>query len=151
MRGQEPSLVELRGTHDYVLAFIYDDGEDTVKLADGVEFILLNDTSFANKDMHSRNQTHSGIRPRWALVLSTSKEAEDFGVKPGDKVLLDTMKWSRGFRFDTTHRRIHRVPADDILMVDDDGLTPDDFEKVAKWFSEDPGVITVMEPADGPE
>ena len=144
MKGDEPSLVELRGTHDYVLTFIYDDGADTVSLADGVEFILLNDTSFANLDMHSRSETHAGIRPRWALVLSTSKEAEDFGIKPGDKVLLDTMKWSRGFRFDITHRRMHRIPADDILMVDEDGLTPEDFEKVSKWFAEDPDIADVQ-------
>lgn len=138
MKGDEESLVGMRGTHDYVLVMIFDDGEDKIMLDEekGIELILLNDTSFANPDMNVTDDKNRGIRPRWAIVLATSKEAEDRDVKPGNKVLLDTMKWSRGFRFDNTQRKMWRIPADDILAVDEDGINDKEMDKVAKWFSE---------------
>jgi len=117
------SLIHLKALRHDIIVDIYDDGEETVELSPGRKFILLNDTKFANDQDGSG--THGGIRPRWAKVLSTTDYAEASGISVGMKVLCDTMKWFRGVEY-ANGKKMWRIPADDILGIDDEGFTEDE-------------------------
>jgi len=109
---------------------IYDTGEGTIDLGGGKKLILLNDVSFADNHLTSSQSSHPGIRPRWAVVVAVNQYAKDLGINLGDKVLCDTMKWSRGFEYDASGNKTWRVPVEDIMLVDDDGLTEEDKEMI---------------------
>jgi len=120
---------------DYMLVNIFDDGDTTVDLGNGVKFIMLSDSMFGEDHMkRSVEDSHPGIRPRWAIVLATSDLAEEFGIRVGDKVLCEQMRWSRGMEFDNSSRRVWRILPDNILGVDEDGFTGDELEKIQKWL-----------------
>jgi len=121
------SLINAKALRNDLLVDIYDDGEETVELAPGRKFILLEDTQFARD--RDGSETHAGIRPRWAKVLATSDYAEEVGITVGMKVLCDTMKWFRGINY-TADRKMWRIPADDILGIDDDGFTEEEVSKL---------------------
>ena len=96
---------------------------------------MLSDSMFGEDHMkRSMEQSHPGIRPRWAMVMATSDRADQFGIKVGDKVLCEQMKWSRGVEFDNCGRRVWRILPDNILGVDDDGYTDEEKEKITKWL-----------------
>ncbi len=122
------TLIGMHALRGDVLVDIYDDGEDSVELAPGRKFILLNDTQFARD--RDGSETHSGIRPRWARVLATSDYAESTGIRVGMKVLCDTMKWFRGVQYNNIGQKLWRIPANDIIGIDDDGLTEDEMSKI---------------------
>jgi Chaperonin 10 Kd subunit len=61
-----------------------------------------------------------GIRPRWGQVLVVGPEQTD--VTPGQWVLVEHGRWTRGFRLkqaDGNERVIRRVEAGAILAVSD--------------------------------
>lgn len=125
------SLINIKALRKDILVDIYDDGEETVELAPGRKFILLDDTQFARE--RDGSETHAGIRPRWAKVLSTSDYAEETGIHVGMKVLCDTMKWFRGVDY-ATGKKMWRIPADDIIGIDDDGFSEEERAKLAERF-----------------
>lgn len=125
--------INFRPVNDNVLVVIYDDGQDTVSMG-GKQFILLDDTSFDNFRSKSTTESHPGIRPRWAMVVATSPKAEsDYGIYVGDKVLCDSLKWSRGVHVDNEGRRVWRIPPDDILGKDDQGYEENEIAKIEAW------------------
>ena len=113
-----------------MLVNIYDTGEGTIDLGGGKKLILLNDVSFADGHLASSQSSHPGIRPRWAVVVGTNQFSKDRGINLGDKVLCDTMTWSRGFEYDNRGNKTWRVPTEDILLVDEAGLTEEDKEQI---------------------
>lgn len=128
------SAIHMKALRNDILVDIYDDGEETVEIAPGRKFILLDDSQFGRPQDGSQ-ETHAGIRPRWAKVLSTSKYAEDAGIEVGMKVLCDTMKWFRGLQYDAEGRKVWRIPADDILGIDDEGFTEEEVSKMESRFT----------------
>ena len=127
------STISLNTLGKYVLVNIYDTGEGTIDLGGGKKLILLNDVSFADDNLTSSQSSHPGIRPRWAVVVAVNQYAKDRGIRVGDKVLCDTMKWSRAFEYDARGNRTWRIPAEDIMLVDDAGLTEEDKETIETY------------------
>lgn len=117
-----------------VLVYIYDDGEQITVLDNGLELITgLDDTNL--ESIHNAvDSTHPGIRGRWAIVVS-AKEDTPSEFAPGTKVFLDEMKWSRGFIFDNTGRKVNTMPIEDILLIDTDGFTEWEQNKINEWLS----------------
>jgi hypothetical protein len=63
----------------------------------------------------------SGIHPRWAQVWAVGPKQLD--VKPGDWVLLEHGRWSRGHKYETENGDIIEIRLADeqaILMVSDE-------------------------------
>ena len=116
---------------------IYDDGEQTYEIAPGKSLILLNDSSISkDPDKNPTDRRHPGIRPRWAVVLKTTPYAEKMGIAEGDKVLCDTMKWRRGIYVnDSTGRRVWFISADDVALVDPEGLDENEQKKVKSRYA----------------
>ena len=118
-----------------ILVDIYDDGAQTVSLGPGKKsLILLPDDSFG-RSIDVSESKHPGIRPRWGMVLATTDYAEQCGIHVGDKVLLDTMKWSRGAVYSNDGRKLWRIKADDVLIVDDEGLTEEELDHIASRYN----------------
>ncbi len=116
---------------------IYDDGEQTYEIAPGKSLILLNDSSISkDPDKNPTDRRHPGIRPRWAVVLKTTPYAEKMGIEIGQKVLCDTMKWRRGIYVnESTNRRVWFISADDVSLVDPEGLDENEQKKVARRYA----------------
>lgn len=116
---------------------IYDDGEQTYEIAPGKSLILLNDSSISkDPDKNPTDRRHPGIRPRWAVVLKTTPYAEKMGIEVGQKVLCDTMKWRRGIYVnESTNRRVWFISADDVSLVDPEGLDENEQKKVARRYA----------------
>lgn len=125
------SLINVQALRKDILVDIYDDGEESIELAPGRKFILLEDTQFARD--RDGSESHAGIRPRWAKVLATTDYAEEAGIEVGMKVLCDTMKWFRGINY-ASGKKMWRIPADDILFVDDGGFTEEEVSKLEERF-----------------
>lgn len=114
------SLIGIRPLNNRLVVGIYDDGDSAIMLKGGFKLYTLADTDFS--PLLARNktrETHVGIRARWAIVLSTSDEAEkDDGIKPGDKVYLEFGEWTRGIPIhmkDGTSARVWSIPTDKVL------------------------------------
>ncbi len=116
---------------------IYDDGEQTYEIAPGKSLILLNDSSISkDPDKNPTDRRHPGIRPRWAVVLKTTPYAEKMGIEIGQKVLCDTMKWRRGIYVnESTNRRVWFISADDVSLVDPEGLDENEQKKVKSRYA----------------
>lgn len=121
------SLINAKALRKDILVDIYDDGEESIELAPGRKFILLNDSQFARD--RDGSESHAGIRPRWAKVLATSDYAEQSGIHVGMKVLCDTMKWFRGINY-ASGKKMWRIPSTDIIGIDDDGFTEEELSKL---------------------
>ena len=67
--------------------------------------------------------------------MATTDYAEQCGIHVGDKVLLDTMKWSRGAVYSDDGRKLWRIKADDVLMVDEAGLTEEELDYIASRYN----------------
>lgn len=117
-----------------VLVYIYDDGESTTTLHNGLELVTgLGDTNL--ESIHNTTEgKHPGIRGRWAVVVSAKKDTPA-EFSPGTKVFLDEMKWSKGFMFDGTGRKVNTMPIKDILLIDTDGLNEKEQAKVGAWLA----------------
>lgn len=120
------TLIGVRPLRDDVLVDLYDEG-DTVFTIAGRRFFTPSDKDIVGSTHNNLDGKHPGIRPRWGVVLATTDAAEEAGVLVGYKVLLDTLKWTRGIMYSSeTRRKFWRIPLEDILMVDENGLTEDE-------------------------
>ena len=128
------TLIKARPLGKFILVDIYDDGEETVDLGNGVKFILLNDTDFG-RDRDLSQEKHAGIRPRWAKVLATTDLAEESGIDVGMKVLLDTMKWSRGVQYDG-RTKLWRIPVEDVLGIDETGFDEEELTHMEERYAD---------------
>jgi len=131
------TVINARALAKDILVGIYDDGEKITRLG-GKPFWMPYDDSFGPDAMkRDAHNSHPGIRPRFGVVLSTSPYAEKLGVNVRDKVLLDTMKWSRGFPLGIG-MKCWRIKVDDILLVDNGGFDADETDRINEKF---PGVL----------
>lgn len=127
------SEINLEPMKNGVLVNIYDDGGKSIQLAGGVDLIVHSDDRFGAGTIGSNSkETHRGLRPRWAKVLAVSPECEQFGIKVGDKVLLEQLRWSRTICVDpNTGDKVWRISVDDVIAVDDEGFTESELEYIA--------------------
>ena len=128
------SLVGWKPVRDRVLVYIYDDGNNSIDIGGGKRLITgLTDTNFDS--LHDvTDGKHPGIRARWAMIVGINEYTPE-GIKLGDKVLLEQMKWRRGV-YATTNQRIWDIAADDVLVVDDDSFTDEEIKKVEEYLAE---------------
>lgn len=113
-------MLPVRPTHDSVFVDIIDRDNTLKQLGNGKVLHLLSDDSFGLHDPTS-GEKHSGIRPRWARVLELGPEV--YEVAPGDLVLCDYGKWSRGIplgRDGLAVVRFWRIQVSDILLIHTD-------------------------------
>ncbi len=123
-----------------ILVDIYDDGAQTVDLGPGKKAIILlpDDTFGKSFDNVSEYSKHPGIRPRWGMVVATTDHAEKMGITVGDKVLMETMKWTRGVQYAEDGRKVWSIEAEDVLLVDDDGFTDEELNHIqSRWSKND--------------
>lgn len=62
-----------------------------------------------------------GIKPRWGKVYSVGPEQKD--VVPGDWILIEHGRWTRGFDFnldDGSKISLRKIDADAILLISDE-------------------------------
>lgn len=132
------SLIGIRPIKDWVLVDIYDDGQKLIRVKGGGKIWLPPDDSFEKHSLkRTHEQRHPGIRARWAMVLAVNEEGESRGIKVGQKVLCDELKWTRGFEHDQkSHAKAWAIKAEDILMVDDDGFDEDEMEMITSKYGE---------------
>ena len=67
------------------------------------------------------NLKEHGIKPRWGEVYAVGPEQRD--VKPGDFVLIEHARWTRGLPVETAKGDtfyIHKVENQSILLVSDE-------------------------------
>lgn len=130
---EKHSLVGWKPVRDRVLVYIYDDGNTTLDIGGGKRLITsLTDTNFDS--IHDVTDTrHPGLRARWAMVIGVNEKTPE-GIKLGDKVLLEQMKWRRGV-YVTNTQRIWDIAADDVLVVDDDSFTDEEVGKVEEYLA----------------
>lgn len=149
------SLIGLRPVGDYILVFIYDDGNSSIDLGDGRKLITgLRDTEFDSIHRKNLDEKHPGIRGRWAVVVGVNDNTPD-SITLGDKVFLDELKWSRGILAAQNGARVWKIPPADVLVVDSEGLSDDETaEFLAYLASFDPDLLDAMEAdlqEEGPE
>lgn len=131
------SLIGINPVNKDVLVGIYDDGEKLKRLSNGQSIILLADDGLGPNSMtRSTDVRHSGIRPRWGVVLATTDYAEERGLQVGQKVLMETMKWSRGIPYDgDPHgKKFWRIAAEDVVVVDETGFDDDEKAKITEMY-----------------
>lgn len=58
-----------------------------------------------------------GIKPRWALVHSTGPTQQY--VKPGDWILVEHGRWTRGFKMANSSEVFRRIDPNGIMCVSD--------------------------------
>lgn len=105
-------MKQLKPIKDYILVSSMNFGER--KLSSGV--VLLGD-----------DKKSSGIRPRWAKVYAIGPEQKD--VVPGQWVLVEHGRWTRGVKFEYDYDQfitIRRIDAKAIMLVADDQPSTDD-------------------------
>ena len=131
---EKHSLVGWKPVRDRVLVYIYDDGNTTIDIGGGKRLITsLTDTHFDS--IHNVTDTsHPGLRARWAMVIGINEHTPE-GIKLGDKVLLEQMKWRRGV-YVTNTQRIWDIATDDVLVRDDDSFTDEEIKKVDEYLAE---------------
>jgi co-chaperonin GroES (HSP10) len=102
----------VRALHDHVIVSDLQVGE---RISRG-GIVLLDD-----------NAKSTGIRPRWAQVHVVGAKQTD--VEPGQWVLVEHGRWTRGFKLENdqgVERTVYRVDVDAILAVSDQKPTHDD-------------------------
>ena len=120
----DSSIVGLKPVGDRILVYIYDDGETTVDLGDGVHLVTSINDTMLDSAHNNIDGKHPGARGRWALVVGVNEHTPD-SIKVGAKVFLDEMKWSRGFMAGPTGERCWNIPYEDVLLVDEAGFIGD--------------------------
>lgn len=130
------SAIEVKPIHDRIIVGIYDDGDATMMLG-GRKFYLLDDTRL--KDGRTANQKHTGIRPRWAIVLAVSDEVEQTGeVKPLDRVLLEFGEWTRAVpaTIDGKTTKLWSIPVTKVLGVTPSNFSDNEREQISRLYPE---------------
>lgn len=109
---------------------LFDTGEGVIKMGNK-KFFLLHDNTFGQDTFHkdtSKTHKHPGIRPRWARVIAVNEESEEI-VQIGDRVLVDTLKWSAPCPLPGhTNRKFYRVAVEDIMGIDTKGFKEDEID-----------------------
>ena len=90
------------------------------------DVVLVRDMSFGERRLASGlvllgdDAKSEGIRPRWAKVYATGPEQQD--VEPGQWVLIEHGRWSRGFQvaIDGETFMLRLVDPDCIMFVSDE-------------------------------
>lgn len=77
-------------------------------------------TTSAGIILPSDDAKNSGIRPRWGKVYAVGPEQDD--IKPGQWILVDHGRWTRGvdITVDGVRQTIRKVDNKDILLVSDE-------------------------------
>ena len=115
-----------------VMVDIYDDGAMPLKFAKGGALLMIDDTSLNSVHNNGGMATHKGIRPRWGIVVAVGDEAEDrTGIKVGDKVLMEANKWTPGFIYDDSRKKVWWIKHEDIILVDEEGPTKEERKYIA--------------------
>ena len=94
--------------------------------------VIATDMSFGQRTLSSGiillgdDGKTDGIRPRWCKVYAIGPEQKD--VAPGQWILVEHGRWSRGVEVDVNNEKltIRRIDADSILMVSDEEPNNDD-------------------------
>jgi hypothetical protein len=104
-------IESLTALKDYVI--VCDMNFDGRKLSSGI--VLLGDDGKS-----------SGIRPRWAKVYAVGPQQRD--VKPGEWVLVEHGRWTRGVNVEVAGEQItiRRVDPSNIMFVSDTDPGADD-------------------------
>lgn len=131
------SLVGIKPLHTRILVGIYDDG-DTSMMLGGKKFYLLDDSSATKeRDIHTK---HQGVRPRWGMVLAVSDHVQKTGeVKPGDKILMDQLTWSRGMKANLNKKTVGKVwsiKIEDVLGVSDQKFTETEEAQIDRLYED---------------
>ncbi len=128
------TLIGIRPLNTRILVGIYDDG-DTVMMLGGKKFFLLDDSSATKaRDIHTK---HQGVRDRWGLVLAISDDEQKHGsIRPGQKVLLEQLKWSRGIpvNIDGNRTKVWSIPSEDVLGIEDGEFTEMEQEQITRLY-----------------
>jgi co-chaperonin GroES (HSP10) len=94
--------------------------------------VLVKDMNFSGRTLSSGivllgdDATTTGIRPRWAQVFAVGPEQQD--VAPGQWILVEHGRWSRGIEVEVDHEQftLRRVDPDCIMFVSDQSPDADD-------------------------
>jgi len=104
-------MIDIKPINDKVLAKLKEPMGETTQSKGGV-FVMEN------------HQSEKFIRPRWFEVTHIGPEQID--VTPGQFVLVEHGRWSRGIDINGTHReedKLFLIDNDAMLMVSDDDPT----------------------------
>jgi len=91
-----------------------------------LDHIIVEDMEFGEQRTHGGiiivddDGKQHGIKPRWAKVYAVGPKQKD--VKPGEWVLIEHGRWTRGFNFEKEDGSIYtlrRVDTDAIIMSSD--------------------------------
>ena len=105
-------MKKLKPLKDHVLVSSMNFGERT--LSSGL--VLLGD-----------DKKNSGIRPRWGKVYAIGPEQKD--VVPGQWILVEHGRWTRGVKFEVETDKfitVRRIDSKAILLVTDEEPSADD-------------------------
>lgn len=99
--------------------------------------IIVTDMNFGSRALNSGiimlgdDAKTDGIRPRWAMVFAVGPDQKD--VKPGQWVLVDHGRWTRGsiIVMHDTELVIRKIDTKAILLVSDEPPESDDVQSTA--------------------
>lgn len=99
--------------------------------------IIVTDMNFGSRSLSSGiimlgdDAKTDGIRPRWAMVFAVGPDQKD--VKPGQWVLVDHGRWTRGsiIVMHDTELVIRKIDTKAILLVSDEPPESDDVQSTA--------------------
>lgn len=95
--------------------------------------VIATEMNFSGRTLNSGillasdDGTTAGIRPRWAKVFRVGPEQHD--VKPGQWILVEHGRWSRGLKIEMNNETfvIRRVDPDCIIGVQDEEPIDENF------------------------
>lgn len=122
------SLIGIHPIKDWVLVDIYDTGSEAISMKSStgktVKLWRPSDSDFGFAGMkRPYDSSHPGIRGRWARVMAVNEHSEKIGLRCGQKVFLDQLKWTRGFVHDPQKKlKVWGILHTDILLVDEHGF-----------------------------
>lgn len=97
------------------------------------DYVLVTEMNFGNRQLSSGlyllsdDKKSSGIRPRWAKVYAIGPEQKD--VTPGQWILVEHGRWTRGVKFEYDNDQyltVRRIDSKAILLVSDEQPNSDD-------------------------
>ena len=75
------------------------------------------------------------VASRWAKVVATPDDDQETGITVGMKVLLDTMKWSRGVYYDGD-KKVWRIPIEDVIGIDEEGFDAEELTHMEERYAD---------------
>ena len=94
--------------------------------------VIVTDMNFGGRTLSSGvillgdHGQSNGIRPRWAKIYAVGPDQQD--VKPGQWVLVEHGRWSRGVEVEINgeHMTLRRADPECLMMVSDEEPSADD-------------------------